>query len=309
MKIANIELSSNAVLAPIAGYSDVGFRRVCAKMGAGITYTEMVSAKGLVYGSEKTFELLHTTDEELVKAVQIFGSEPTYIRKAVEDSRLKKFDLIDINMGCPMPKIVNNNEGSALLSDPHLAMAIVRSAKSGSKPVSVKFRLGIKNGEYVARDFARYMQDAGADAITVHGRTREQMYSGRADWEEIARVVECVEIPVFANGDVFSKQDYDNILVTTKADGVMLARGALGNPMIFGEIAGNDMSGVSIREVIFEHLDTMRAFHSERYIIANFKKHMTYYMRGLNNSKNARLEAYECRDIQSLKEVVSKYFE
>jgi len=309
LKIANIELTSNAVLAPIAGYSDVGFRNVCARMGAGITYTEMVSAKGLAYGSEKTFELLQTTDDERVKAVQIFGSEPIYIQKAVEDSMLDKFDIIDINMGCPMPKIVNNNEGSALLANPQLAMEIVKAAKCVGKPVTVKFRLGIKAGEYVARDFARYMQDAGADAITVHGRTREQMYSGKADWEEIGRVVECVEIPVFANGDVCSKQDYDDILELTHADGVMIARGALGNPIIFGEILGKDMSGVNLRQVIYDHLDVMSQFHSEKYIIPNFKKHMTYYMRGLHSSKNARLEAYECKDIKSLKEVVAKYFE
>ena len=309
LKIGNILLPSNAVLAPIAGYSDVGFRAICAKYGAGLTYTEMVSAKGLAYNSENTKELLATTDNEKIKAVQIFGSEPEYITKAAVDSSLEKFDIIDINMGCPMPKIVNNNEGSALLSDPKLAMKVVKAARAANKPVTVKFRLGIKMGEFIADDFARYMQDAGASAITVHGRTREQMYAGEADWEKIAKVKESVEIPVIANGDVFTIEDYKKILEVTKADGVMLARGALGNPLIFSQILGKDISNISMRAIIFEHLDVMQKYHNERYIINNFKKHMTYYMRGLSHGRSAKLEAYDAKTIDELKTVVTKYFD
>ncbi len=169
------------VFAPIAGYSDVGARRVSAMRGADMTYTEMVSAKGLVYGSEKTEDLLRTTDIEKIKCVQIFGSEPYYISKAVEHKALEKFDVIDINMGCPVPKIVKNGEGSALLENISLAQEIVRSAMVVGKPVTVKYRLGVNAQNIIAVDFGKAMQDAGASAITVHGRTREQMYAGKAN--------------------------------------------------------------------------------------------------------------------------------
>ena len=240
MKIAGIELKGDALLAPIAGFTDVGFRDIAARYGASLTYTEMISCKGMVYGSEKTKELLATTDNERVKAVQIFGADPQIMAKACSMQEMQKFDIIDINMGCPVPKIVNNGEGSALLNNPKLAAEIVKSVvKYTGKVVTVKFRKGFKRGENVAVDFSRYMQDAGASAITVHGRTREDYYMGNADWDTIAKVVESVQIPVIANGDVADVTSYLRIKDHTKASGVMIARGALGNPQIFKEIADN----------------------------------------------------------------------
>lgn len=296
------------VFAPIAGYSDVGLRKVCAKRGADITYTEMISAKGLVYGSDKTEDLLHTTDYEKVKAVQIFGSEPYFIQKAVEHRALDKFDVIDINMGCPVPKIVKNGEGSALLANIPLAQEVVKAALKGGRPVSVKFRIGITEDNIIAVDFAKAMQDAGASAITVHGRTRVQMYSGTADWNEIAKVKQAVSIPVFVNGDIVDKPSYDKAMQTTHCDGAMIARGAIGNPRIFSDIKGIDLPGYSLKEDILDHLDTLCEFHTKTYVVANFKKQMAYYARGKQGQKQIKLDAFSAKSIDDFKEIIDKYF-
>ncbi len=309
MKIDNITLPTNAVLAPIAGYSDVGFREICAQAGAGLTYTEMVSAKGLCFASDKTKELLHTTESEKIKAVQIFGCEPYYIEKAVQEDCLQKFDIIDINMGCPMTKIVKNGEGSALLNNPQLASQVVKSALTCKKPITVKMRIGYYNDKIVASDFAKLMQDSGASALTIHGRTKEQMYSGKANWDIIAQVVKAVSIPVFANGDVNTLEDYYNILSTTGADGVMLARGALGNPLIFSQIAGKSTDGINLGSLIIQHINTMKMFHADNYITSNMKKHLAYYCKGMQDSKHFKLQAFSCQNTSQMIEIIKNYFE
>lgn len=293
-----------AVLAPIAGYSDVGFRRLCAEAGAALTYTEMISAKGLVYGSAKTEDLLHTTDAEKVKAVQIFGREPQIMLVAARHRALAKFDVIDVNMGCPVPKIVGNGEGSALLKEPSLAAEIVRTLKQSGKTVTVKFRIGFEQNSRTGVDFAKVLQDAGADALTVHGRTREQFYAGTADWEYIARVVEAVDIPVIANGDVRSVRDYREILRTTGAAGVMIARGALGAPWIFADIAGQPRPWRTRREAIDEHIATMLSFHSPVYVAANMKKHLAYYVRGLEGGKQFKQKVFASATVRELAEAL-----
>lgn len=295
------------VLAPIAGYSDVGFRKVCAERGADITYTEMISAKGLVYGSDKTEDLLNTTDSEKVKCVQIFGSEPYFIQKAVEHKALQKFDFIDINMGCPVPKIVKNGEGSALMENIPLACEVVKAALKGGKPVTVKFRLGVDEGHIIAVDFAKALQDAGASAVTVHGRTRKQLYSGKADWQEIAKVKQAVSVPVFANGDITDKASYDEAMRITGCDGAMIARGALGNPKIFSDLKGMDTEGYSLKKDILLHLETLLSFHRENYVLANFKKHIAYYTRGLKGQKQIKLSAFEAKSIEELREVIEQF--
>lgn len=306
MKIDALELKSDAVFAPIAGFSEVGLRALCAELGAGLTYTEMVSAKGLMYGNEHTEDLLHTTEYEKVKAVQLFGSDPEILARAAESRKLGKFDIVDINMGCPVKKIVSNNEGSALLKNPSLAADIVRAVRRSGKPVTVKFRIGFEKNSRTGVDFARYMQDAGAAAITVHGRTREQFYEGNADWDYIAEVVRAVDIPVIANGDVFSKEDYIKIKAHTGAAGVMIARGALGHPQIFSEITGTPCPYATVHDIALKHIDVLASFHSDIYVVNNMKKQIACYCKGLRGGKQLKLDVFKARNVAELKEIVKE---
>lgn len=300
MKIDSLVLKSDVVFAPIAGFSDVGLRALCAEMGAGLTCTEMVSAKGLMYGNEHTEDLLHTTDAEKICAVQLFGSDPEILARAAESDELSKFDVIDVNMGCPVKKIVSNGEGSALLKNPSLAADIVRALRRAGKPVTVKFRIGFEQNSRTGVDFARCMQDAGAAAVTVHGRTREQFYEGKADWDYIAEVVRAVEIPVIANGDVLSKEDYQNIKAHTGAAGVMIARGALGNPQIFAEITGEACPYKTRKEIVLKHIEILSSFHSEIYVVNNMKKHVACYCKGLRGGKRLKLEVFAAKSLEEL---------
>lgn len=306
MKIGAFELKSDAVFAPIAGFSEVGLRALCAELGAGLTYTEMVSAKGLMYGNEHTEDLLHTTEYEKVKAVQLFGSDPEILARAAESRELGKFDIVDINMGCPVKKIVSNNEGSALLKNPSLAADIVRAVRRSGKPVTVKFRIGFEKNSRTGVDFARYMQDAGAAAVTVHGRTREQFYEGNADWDYIAEVVRAVDIPVIANGDVFSKEDYIKIKAHTGAAGVMIARGALGYPQIFSEITGTPCPYATVQDIALKHIDVLASFHSDIYVVNNMKKQIACYCKGLRGGKQLKLDVFKARNVAELKEIVKE---
>lgn len=306
MKIDELELKSDAVFAPIAGFSEVGLRALCAELGAGLTFTEMVSAKGLMYGNEHTEDLLHTTEYEKVKAVQLFGSDPEILARAAESRELGKFDIVDINMGCPVKKIVSNNEGSALLKNPSLAADIVRAVRRSGKPVTVKFRIGFEKNSRTGVDFARYMQDAGAAAVTVHGRTREQFYEGTADWDYIAEVVRAVDIPVIANGDVFSKEDYIKIKAHTGAAGVMIARGALGYPQIFSEITGTPCPYATVQNIALKHIDVLASFHSDIYVVNNMKKQIACYCKGLRGGKQLKLDVFKARNVAELKEIVKE---
>lgn len=313
MKIANISLKGDAVLAPLAGFTDVGFRDIAVRYGASLTYTEMISCKGMVYGSEKTKELLATTNNEKVKAVQIFGCDPTIMAKACVMPEIQKFDIIDINMGCPVPKIVGNGEGSALLNTPKLAEQIVKEVKKASgKVVTIKFRKGFKKGDNVAVDFAKTMQDAGADAITIHGRTREDYYNGKADWDTIAEVVRSVQIPVIANGDVVDLQSYFDIKKHTNASGVMIARGALGNPQIFKEIVNYTTKIATIfdkvdkkRDILMQ-VETLKGFYSDRYIYSNMKKQVCFYLKGMAGAKDIKDAVCHVQSVTELVDIINK---
>lgn len=300
MKIGDVTLAGDVVLAPIAGFSDVGMRSLCAEMGAALTYTEMVSAKGLIYGNEHTEDLLHTTDAEKVRAVQLFGSDPAITARAAASKELAKFDIVDINMGCPVRKIVSNGEGSALLKNPRLAADIVREVRKAGKPVTVKFRIGFDKNSRTGVDFIRYIQDAGAAAATVHGRTREQFYEGKADWDYIAEVVRAAEIPVIANGDVFCAEDYRAIKEHTGAAGVMIARGSLGRPQIFAEITGRECPYRTVRDMVVAHIETLLRFHSETYAVNNMKKQVACYCKGLRGGKQLKLEVFAAKTADQL---------
>lgn len=311
MKLKNLEIKSNVFLAPMAGYTDVGFRRLCAKFGAGITYTEMVSAKAMLFDSEKTKDLLITEDEEKIKAVQIFGHEPLVMQKACQNPLLDKFDIIDINMGCPAPKIVKNHEGSFLLTNKTLAGDIVRACVDATdKPVTVKMRLGFNN-DNVAVDFAREIEKAGASMITVHGRTQSQMYSGKVDLESIKKVKQALTIPVVANGDVVDLSSFNQTLETTGADAVMIGRGSLGNPTLFAEILGKkfDKRYLNKYNLISEHISTLQKYFNDRFINLNMRKHIAFYLKntGADSGFKQRLMVEE--DIDKVLAQLKDFFE
>ncbi len=307
MKIKNVEIKEGAFLAPMAGYTDVGFRRLCTKFGASLTYTEMVSAKAMMFDSEKTKDLLITDENEKIKAVQIFGHEPFVMAKACQNKLLNKFDIIDINMGCPAPKIVKNHEGSFLLTNKLLAGDIVKACvDSTNKPVTVKMRLGYAN-DNVAVEFAKYMEKCGASLITVHGRTQSQMYSGVVDAESIKNVKNELSIPVVANGDVVDLKSYQNLLNQTKADAVMIGRGSLGNPTIFSNILGHDVN-VNKFDLIDEHIQTLKQYFSDRFITLNMRKHIAFYLKNTGASSEFKQKLMLEEDLDNVLNLLKEFF-
>lgn len=319
MKIGNLTFDNNIFLAPMAGVTDISFRGLCKEMGCGLVYTEMVSAKALYYGSENTQALLRIADEEKPVAVQIFGREPEIMASICEEHLNIRDDIciIDINMGCPAPKIVKNGEGSALMKEPNLAYDIVKAIKKVSKkPVTVKFRKGFDEENVNAIEFARIMEEAGADAIAIHGRTRKQMYQGVADWDIIKKVKDSVSIPVIGNGDVFSYKDAIRMKKITNCDGIMIARGSQGNPWIFKEInsalKGEDVPEISNKEKVemcIRHYDLALKYDGEFKAIREMRKHASWYIKGLPRCTDIRNEINTTGDITKVIEILMKYKE
>lgn len=308
MKIGNVVLKNDLILAPMANYTDAGFRRLASLFGAGLTVTEMVSAKGLCYGNPNTNALLKIAEEGCPVAVQLFGSDPEYIKRAVEHPLLKPFDIIDINMGCPVPKIVKNGEGSALMNDPEKVYAIVKSAvENTDKPVTVKIRAGFSGDSVNAPEIAKVIEEAGGSAVSVHARTREQFYSGKADRDVIRRVKERVKIPVVGNGDVICKNDYLEMKKETSCDGVMIGRGALGRPYIFSEIQDKPYE-FNVKDAIMQHIAVLKTYLPERTVINQMKAQLCWYAKNTRHAKEVRRAITDMNDMEKLIETTDKYF-
>ena len=282
IKIGNVTTENNVFLAPLAGYTNYAFRRLCKGYGAGLCYTEMVSAKGLKYGSENTKELLFTDHHEGTAAAQIFGSEPDTMRLACEHEALAPFPIIDINMGCPVPKIYKNGEGSALLENPLLAEQIVKECVKSGKIITVKFRIGVSPDKIITEEFAKRMEGAGASLITIHGRTKDKIYAGDVNFEEIAKAKQAVKIPVIANGGVFSNEDAETLLRETGADGVMVARASLFNPQIFCELT--DTPAENKGEMFRKQLEWTRQVCDERFTTVFMRKMCAFYVKGMKGA-------------------------
>ncbi len=277
MKIGNIDIKNNLILAPMAGISDVSFRELCKYFGAGLTVTEMVSVKGLYYNSKNTLKLLETSKSEVPCAVQLFGHEPKIFESVIKSGVLDKFDIIDINMGCPAPKIVKNKDGSYLLKDLKLAREIIETCvRATNKPITVKFRKGYYENDDILIEFAKMCESAGASCITVHPRTKEQGYSGKIDIFDIKKVKDEVSIPVIGNGDVVDKESFKNMLISN-CDGVMIGRGAVGNPEIFSILQDKKVD-MSKKDIAKLHISILKKYFEENYIVKIFKRHAMKYV-------------------------------
>lgn len=298
---------ARTVLAPMAGYTDPAFRKICHGYGVGLTVTEMVSSKAVTMNNQLTKTLLKQFEGDKPCFVQIFGHEPQVLADSLAVAEMKQFDGVDINMGCPVKKIVGNGDGSALLENPRLASRCISAVKSavGGKPVSVKFRLGVDESKHAA-DFAKMCADSGADFVTVHFRTRKQMYSGAADFSVLPQIVKC-GIPVIANGDVASREQYQNLLAKG-AFGVAVGRGALGKPYVFSQIADIPFR-FDVLQAVLRHLRLMNTYLPHRVVNNEMKKHIAFYLKGMRNAKSTLVSVMQSKDIDEIVSLVTDYFD
>ena len=318
MKIGNLELENNVFLAPLAGVTDLPFRILCKEMGCGLVYSEMVSAKGILYDNKNTTELLEIDPKERPVAVQLFGSDPEILGAMAKKIEQYPIDIIDVNMGCPAPKIVKNGEGSCLMKTPELVGKIVKSlVESQSKPVTIKFRKGFDDDHINAVEIAKIAEANGASAVAVHGRTREQYYSGKADWDIIKQVKEAVNIPVIGNGDVFTPQDAKNLLEHTGCDAIMVGRGAQGNPWIFKRILHYLNTGELLPEPTAEervekalrHAQMLIDYKGEYIGVREMRKHMAWYMKGMPGAAELRGKLNYAENRAELESLLRGYLE
>ena len=315
LKIGNVELANPYILAPMAGVTDLPFRLLCKEQGAGLLCMEMISAKAIQYNNKNTRALLEIHPEEEPVSLQLFGSDPEVISEIAKRIEELPFAILDINMGCPVPKIVRNGEGSALMNQPKLVHEIVsKTVKAIQKPVTVKIRKGFNDESINAVEIAKIIEDAGAAAVAVHGRTREQYYSGKADWDIIRQVKEAVTIPVIGNGDVVSGESALAMMRETGCDGVMIGRGAQGNPWIFSELVEYEKTGVmpsrpsneELKDMMLRHARLQIQYKGEYLGIREMRKHVSWYTTGLKNSAKLRGEINAVKSYEELSELLDE---
>lgn len=313
LKIGDVSLKNNLILAPMAGVTDLPFRLLCKEQGAGLLCMEMVSAKAIYFNNKNTEELLTIDDREPPVSLQLFGSDPDIISEMAKKIENRPFSILDINMGCPVPKVAGNGEGSALMKNPKLVEEIVsKTAKAIKKPVTVKIRKGFDDEHINAVEIARIAESAGAAAVAVHGRTREQYYSGKADWDIIRQVKEAVKIPVIGNGDVTSPEAARQLMETTGCDGIMIGRGAQGNPWIFRQIlhwmeTGEEEPKPDLEEVkamILRHAKMLVEYKGAYTGIREMRKHVAWYTAGYPNSAKLRARVNEIESLEALEHLI-----
>ena len=317
MLIGNVKIENNVFMAPMAGVTDRPYRKICMEMGCGLVYSEMVSAKGLYYNSANTEKLMDCDESQRPYAIQLFGSDPEIMGEMAKKIENMPFDIIDVNMGCPAPKIVKNGDGSAHMKNPELVMEIVEAmVKSQSKPVTVKIRKGFDDTCINAVDIAIMAQKGGAAAVAVHGRTREQYYSGKADWDIIKEVKRSLDIPVIGNGDITSPQKAKEMLDYTGCDAVMIGRAAEGNPWIFERTVNYIKTGELMPEptaaekakVVMRHAEMLIDFKGEYIGVREMRRHLAFYTKGMPQAASMRGEINTVMNIDDIKKLVEKYF-
>lgn len=305
LAVGNTQVKNNIFLAPMAGYTDYCFRNLAISLGVGLTFTELVSAKGLAYGGNGSKDLLYCGKDVSLTAAQLFGSDAYYLRAACESEHLQPFKIVDINMGCPVPKVFKNGEGSALLCDVKKAEYIIKECVKSGKIITVKIRTGIKQGDDIATEYAKMAEASGASLITIHGRVREAYYSGEPDYKAIEKAKRAVNIPVIANGGIFTEADADNMIERTGADGIMLARGAIADPFIFARMT-KTVSELNLKDFIIKHVKLMAERYSDKKAAVEFRKFTPYYFKGMVGVKELKKDLVKAESTAEIIELIEK---